>query len=666
MLDFLLIYSKNNTSLPPDTAEPFINSQINDCSFDYKQACYFFSKRKDRFALFCSTVIESCLTRKNENGDVSFFDGIIIQDNACIDIRRLKPILNNDATDHSDVFGNYCYGIFSEKGMNHVHGNVLGQYPLFIGFSTEFTVLSNNPHLAARAVHGKGYKDHKNIRALGWILSTLSIKDLSTAYNDVYFFPQNAGAVIDSDNFISFYSLCNNLYYPMDINEWNKIFETTHSKLVNFLPQYYSVGIEHGIGAEITGGFDSRVTLALAIQAGIHKNMEWTVLGYEEHPDVILAKAIAREFGLALRWHPPKEFSPEEIESSFEASLVELHKTAGMTQYSEIWALQDESKSFMITGVAGEMFRGYRSMHLAEKGYGNTFLDEKKRELLVDEEFVLPRDYFNSDILEYYHDSLMSVFSSFDELYSYDLVLCQTRIPQFHGGLYLRSLSPYICCIGYNSWLHRLSMIEAPEMRASNDIGFRLIENSTPELLRFPLDKAKWPYLAYSHSKYAREIGALKPKRTMATGKTATYFTEQLKFLLRNKKVGIHDSLYRIFKEQYIEQLMIDSSRMINGNKAIEVNTLAQTIDIIGVSAFLDNRELSPVNIIPPPQEIQSTAIIPEVVYWIYMLHLILFIQNQQSRLLIIMSCVSSKIRCSTVRIIICLAPRNKRDLRHR
>jgi SAM-dependent methyltransferase len=600
MLDFLLIYSKSNMPLHLDNLEPFINERINDCSFDYGQSYYFFSKRKDRFALFCSSAMESHLARKN--GDVNFFDGIIFQDDydeACIDIRTLKPILDKDAADHSEVFGNYCCGLFSENGMNHVHGNILGQYPLFIGFSAECTVLSNNPHLAAHALHGKEYKDHKNVKALGWILSTLSIKDLSTAYGDVYFFPQNAGAIIGDDNFVSFYSLCNNLYYPMELDEWNQIFETTHSKLLKFLPVYCSKGLKHGIGAEITGGIDSRVTLALAIQAGIHKNVEWTVQGYEKHPDVVIAKSIAQEFDLPLQWQPPKEFSQDEIESSFDASLIDLHKTAGMTQYSEVWSLSQDYKPFMVTGAAGEMFRGYRSMHLAEKGYGNTLLEKKDREFLFDEEFVLPRDCFNPGTLEYYHDSLMGVFGSFEELYSYDLVLCRTRMPQFHGGLYLRYLSPYICCIGHNSWLHRLSMIEAPELRASDDIPFRLIENSAPGLLNFPLDKAKWPYLAYAHSKYAKKISALKIPKRKVMGKTSIYFTEQLKLLFRSHDIKIHDSLYQVFTEKYIERLMADSGRMINGNKAIDVNILARAIDILGISAFMDNRERSPANASP-------------------------------------------------------------------
>jgi hypothetical protein len=122
-----------------------------------------------------------------------------------------------------------------------------------------------------QTIHGKEYKSCKNIKALGWILSTLSIKDLSTTYDNVYFFPQNAGAIIDNNNSISFYSLCSDLYQPIEIDEWNKIFNTTHSELLNFFCLYCSKGLEYGIGAEITGGFDSRVPLALAIQAGIHK-----------------------------------------------------------------------------------------------------------------------------------------------------------------------------------------------------------------------------------------------------------------------------------------------------------------------------------------------------------------------------------------------------------
>jgi hypothetical protein len=121
---------------------------------------------------------------------------------------------------------------------------------------------------------------------------------------------------------------------------------------------------------------------------------------------------------LSLDWHPPKVFSSDEIESSFKTSLVNLYRTAGMTQYSDVWSLLDDSKPFMIAGTAGEMFRGYRSMRLAEEGYSNISLEEKNREFLFNKELILPKNYFTHDAWEYYHNKLMDTFRSFDELYS--------------------------------------------------------------------------------------------------------------------------------------------------------------------------------------------------------------------------------------------------------
>jgi hypothetical protein len=74
--------------------------------------------------------------------------------------------LSDGASDNSDIFGNYYYGMFSNDDINYVHGIVIGQHPLFIGFSQDFFTISNNPQLAARAIHGEYYKDHKNIKAL--------------------------------------------------------------------------------------------------------------------------------------------------------------------------------------------------------------------------------------------------------------------------------------------------------------------------------------------------------------------------------------------------------------------------------------------------------------------------------------------------------------------
>jgi hypothetical protein len=67
-----------------------------------------------------------------------------------------------------------------------------------------------------------------------------------------------------------------------------------------------------------------------------------------------------------------------------------------------------------------------------------------------------------------------------------------------------------------------------------------------------------------------------------------------------------------MFSEKYIKQLMSDSNEMINGNKLIDKDILARAIDIMGTSAFLDNRELSPVISSSPHQKNQLYADFPQ------------------------------------------------------
>ncbi|GHV12795.1 hypothetical protein FACS189491_06520 [Spirochaetia bacterium] len=596
MLDFLLIYSRENHLIPDNVCDLFIDKQIKECMFNYRESYYFLSKNRRRLAVFCTTDLYSHAACSDNKG-INFFDGILIQEEACTDIRTIKPILEGGITDHSEVFGNYCYGLFSEDGINHIHGTILATYALFIGFSDNITVISNNPHMAAHAIYGDSYKDYKNIRNTAWIPVIGSTKDLSTAYDNVFLFPQNSGVSIDNNNTVSFYSLCNTLYYKMSTDEWNEHFNRTYQKLLKFLSLYYKKGLENKICGEITGGFDSRVTLALSIEAGIHKNIPWHVIGYKDHPDVIIARSIAKKYGLTLNCHEPQSYTMDEIESYYNVGLMMLHKTAGMLQFSEAWGFSEEYRTpFLVSGIAGEMFHGYNSRHVVvDEGRDNTLVNNSDIEYYFDHQLYSSKNSLNMKVLEYYHTKFMNAYKSFEELYSLDLIHYRTRAPQFHGGLPIKTIHPFNCTLGYNSWLHRLAMIEAPELRASCDIPFKLIEKSTPGLLYIPFGNKTWPFFAYANHKDREKISAIKPVKNIKKRFTSVgiYHLEKMKLLLHHN-IQLHDSIYEIYNENFINQIRSDSVSMVSGKMKTNKNTLSQMLDIYGISLFMNHQEIPP------------------------------------------------------------------------
>jgi hypothetical protein len=526
-----------------------------------------------------------------------------MQNNFNTDIRKLQPIFGAGQSDHSEIFGIYIFGIFSEKGENHIHRDVLGNYPLFIGYNKNLTAISNNPYLVAQAIYGNDFLNHKNIWALANIVASGEIADNQTTFSDVYRVPQNSGIKIDLKNSVSFYSLVDDMYYPMSDSEWNARLDRESEKMVQFLKHYIKTA--PSVGGNITGGFDSRVLLSLSLQAGITKDVVYTVKGYPDHPDVIIAKQIAEHFGLNLIVQdvtPPKDINDEIIKNSFEKTLANFSNTAGTNAFTERWmgtisgmiaALKQNNTPVprtLLTGSSIEMFRGYHSLHFLDHGITNLQITEYK-ELFDNIISPLNQKRFTEKTISYFNNSYMKIFKSFDETYSNDLVLMQLRLPQFHGGL-SRKNNNWFSTIGFNSWLHRLSMIQAPEKRAATDIPFKIIEKYAPDLLYFPFDRKTWHYLAYTHRTDADKILAVKPVENVNNFPlpSSSNILSQIKYLLENK-IEFEKSIYEVFDKQWLDEVHNRAQKMISGAEMVNPWHLVSLVNVYGISLFMQNRE---------------------------------------------------------------------------
>jgi hypothetical protein len=533
---------------------------------------------------------------------LSFFDGNITQDEFITDIRRLSPLLGLNETDHSEIFGFYCYGEVSESGENHIHRDVLGNYPLFIAYNDNVTAISNNPYLAAQALYGAHWQKHKNIYALGNVVMNGEIADNEMTFKSVYCVPQNAGIMISEKNDVLFYSMINNMYYPMRDEEWNGHLDETRKQMVRFLKNYAG-GSE--VGGNITGGYDSRVLLALTIEAGIHQNISYTVNGYEDHPDVIIAKQIAKHFGLNLTRIDSviQDADKNIIKTSFEKTLEQYASVAGTISFNERWIgsisseiskLQQNQQAKiarnLLMGVAIEQCRGYFSLHLLDGGVANKSIGSNERKHLLSDR-TTHTDRYTQKANEYFINIYNRTIDSFDELYSVDLLLNRIRLPQFHAGLNRKNRN-WFCALGYNSWLHRLAMIQAPEKRAVADIPFRLIEQSAPELLYFPFASKSWKYTAFAHRTDAEQFLQIKPVENTANRPlpSGSNLTDQICFLIENN-IELDSSIFEVFDEKWFYNAVSDAKLQIAGQKPIARLQLAQIIDIYGASLFMQNKE---------------------------------------------------------------------------
>ncbi|MDR2772072.1 MAG: hypothetical protein LBB93_01225, partial [Elusimicrobiota bacterium] len=381
----------------------------------------------------------------------------------------------------------------------------------------------------------------------------------------------------------------------------------------------------------ITGGFDSRVLLALSIEAGISKNVSYTVIGYEDHPDVIIAKQIAQHFGLNLICKDVviSNLDNKKIEDTFEQSLMQYSNVAGTILCHESWgdiinnfwrqSTQTKDVKKLLMGTSGELFRAYqRQEYFVSSGRSipNKKIGLPERELLMNERNRQP-ERWTKKANDYFKKSYDRLFDTFEDLYSNQLTYARTRSVQFHSGL-VRKNDNQFCAIGHNSWLHRLSMIQAPEKRLVADIPFRLIENSTPELLYFPFDSKSWKYLAFAHRPDAARFLQIKPVNNVAKRPipVRSNLVKQARFLVESKIV-LDNSVFEVFDEKSFHNILADAKLLISGTKQMlewkEQEKLAFVVNVYGTSLFMQNKEGNLSAGCPSPVPLSAQSFIAQI-----------------------------------------------------
>lgn len=106
--------------------------------------------------------------------------------------------------------------------------------------------------------------------------------------------------------------------------------------------------------ADITGGRDSRLILALLLAAGLADGMELRTTGEEHAPDAVVGRAIAERFGLAHRLQVPAPMPEEQFLGRL---ATHVFQTSGMVSAHTLKGGVGCAPGISMSGVMGELFR---------------------------------------------------------------------------------------------------------------------------------------------------------------------------------------------------------------------------------------------------------------------------------------------------------------------
>ncbi len=193
--------------------------------------------------------------------------------------------------------GHYARVQIDAFGQGTVHQDPYGLHPLYIGSVRGVTLVANRPHLVAAELEQlTGERAARDHRCAAWLaFSGRPIGD-RTGYEDVRCIPFGAILQIDPDHGVRFSFTDAPWRLPVTDIDDSCIDRIEAELIANLRAAIRAMG--HTPRLQLTGGRDSRLVLALAVRAGLLRDVEIVTHGKAGTPDAIVAKELATSLGL--------------------------------------------------------------------------------------------------------------------------------------------------------------------------------------------------------------------------------------------------------------------------------------------------------------------------------------------------------------------------------
>jgi len=320
---------------------------------------------------------QTCCMTNREKLSITLLQGYLWEkscDNSPIEARQLQKMLGNQTCEEIRDSCNGEYSVIhydEEKNVLLVFNDRLSVEAVYYYQDKSQTIISNRLRLIREVLQSS----NPDIETLNWITAVGIIIGEGTSEKSIIRLPQGASLSIIKGNM----SIHENNVFMIDkdfskalglssksafsVPFFSKKPKQTIDKALDDAIKECAVNIKTCFekvpktAIPLSGGKDSRAVLALANYYGIKSNLNIFTNGFDEHPDVIVAKQIADYYQLDLKVRTPRP--PAEVDDKwvFNKMMGHVFQSDGMLGAWDAKGYTKPGGGMGLTGHVGEVYR---------------------------------------------------------------------------------------------------------------------------------------------------------------------------------------------------------------------------------------------------------------------------------------------------------------------
>jgi asparagine synthetase B (glutamine-hydrolysing) len=405
-----------------------------------------------------------------------------------------------------ELLGLFTVISLDSAGHGVVASDPLGLSLIYWGENRDFAVLSSRAHLAARILTGRTDPPRDPLGA-SWLAFTGSfVVGSKTGFDGVEVVPAESFVEIDAEHGARI--------RRTGRRPWRFAGrpDRTAPELISELRDDIATSIRAARAmpvcrhiAELTGGKDSRLVLAVLLEEGLAGEFDFRTFGTPDLPDVTVAKQIAATFGLQHQVGPDDE---ERARRQAQVAAMDALREGSTSDHEILQRVHVGSWSGMrsvgnskaggaphgdrvvVSGLCGEALRtNYPGTAKL------TSVDQLDRLITVYWPFGVA-GILRPDAREYYERELRRVmFEHYTEGDApqdlVDAFYIRNRLRRWFGTSQEMDEQNLVCPL-YSPFGIRTAFAIGPEERHAGRIHFEIVERANARLARLPFDRGGW------------------------------------------------------------------------------------------------------------------------------------------------------------------------------